>query len=101
MIVKCKPVWNFQSLEYEVEIDENDEESLNHLFSTYDNMLKRLQEISPEQQKVQGVAPKSAKPKEPMSTENQQKYLLGLGVPLEDSKIMTKKEASNKIKELS
>ena len=103
MIIKCKPVWNFQSLEYEMEIDVNDEESLNYLFSTYDKILKGLQEISPEQQKVQQVSHKSAaqKPKEPMSTENQQNYLLGLGVPIEESVKMTKKEASAKIKELS
>lgn len=103
MIIKCKPVWNFQSLEYEMEIDVNDEKSLNDLFSTYDKILKGLQEISPEQQKVQQVSHKSAakSTKEPMSTENQQNYLLGLGVPIEESVKMTKKEASAKIKELS
>ena len=101
MIIKCKPVWNFQSLEYEMEIDVNDEESLNYLFSTYDKILKGLQEISPEQAQIKVVGNKVAKPKEPMSTGNQQNYLLGLGVPIEESVKMTKKEASAKIKELS
>lgn len=101
MIIKCKPVWNFQSIEYEIEIDVNDEESLNCLFKTYDKILKGLQEISPEQAQVKVVGGKASKPKEPMSTDNQQKYLLGLGVPIEESVKMTKKEASAKIKELS
>lgn len=101
MIIKCKPVWNFQSLEYEMDVDLENEESINQVFDIYDKMLTGLQAIAPEQTKVQQVAPKSATPKEPMSTENQQNYLLGLGVPIKESKKMTKKEASNMIKELS
>ena len=101
IMIKCKPVYNFQSLEFEYIIDLDNEESFNEMFDFFDKMLTGLQAIAPEQQKVQGVAPKSVKPKEPMSTENQQNYLLGLGVPIEESKRMTKKEASNMIKELS
>lgn len=101
IIIKCKPVYNFQSVEYEYPVDLDNDESLNDMFDFFDKMLTGLQAIAPEQQKVQQIAPKSAKPKEPMSTENQQNYLLGLGVPLEESKRMTKKEASNMIKELS
>ena len=101
ILIKCKPVYNFQSVEYEYIVDLDNEEAFNDMFDFYDKMLTGLQAIAPEQQKVQAVAPKQQKPKEPMSTENQQNYLLGLGVPLEDSKRMTKKEASNMIKELS
>ena len=101
IIIKCKPVYNFQSVEFELPVDLDNLETLDELFDIFDKILTGLQAIAPEQQKVQGVAPKSAKPKEPMSTENQQNYLLGLGVPIEESKRMTKKEASNMIKELS
>lgn len=101
ILIKCKPVYNFQSLEYEYIVDLDNEESFNEMFDFFDKMLTGLQAIAPEQQKVQAVAPKQQKPKEPMSTENQQNYLLGLGVPIEESKRMTKKEASNMIKELS
>lgn len=101
ILIKCKPVYNFQSVEFELPVDLDNLETLDELFDIFDKILTGLQAIAPEQQKVQAVAPKSAKPKEPMSTENQQNYLLGLGVPLEDSKRMTKKEASNMIKELS
>ena len=101
ILIKCKPVYNFQSVEFELPVDLDNLETLDELFDIFDKILTGLQAIAPEQQKVQGVAPKSAKPKEPMSTENQQNYLLGLGVPIEESKRMTKKEASNMIKELS
>lgn len=101
IIIKCKPVYNFQSVEFEMPVDLDNLETLDEVFDIFDKILTGLQAIAPEQQKVQQVAPKSAKPKEPMSTENQQNYLLGLGVPIEDSKRMTKKEASNMIKELS
>lgn len=103
IMIKCKPCYNFQSLEFDYIADLDNENSLNEMFDFFDKLLTGLQAIAPEQQKVQQVAYKSAtqKPKEPMSTENQQNYLLGLGVPIEDSKRMTKKEASNMIKELS
>ena len=101
ILIKCKPVYNFQSVEFELPVDLDNLETLDELFDIFDKILTGLQAIAPEQQKVQAVAPKQQKPKEPMSTENQQNYLLGLGVPIEDSKRMTKKEASNMIKELS
>ena len=101
ILIKCKPVYNFQSVEFELPVDLDNLETLDELFDIFDKILTGLQAIAPEQQKVQAVAPKQQKPKEPMSTENQQNYLLGLGVPLEKSKRMTKKEASNMIKELS
>ena len=101
ILIKCKPVYNFQSVEFELPVDLDNLETLDELFDIFDKILTGLQAIAPEQQKVQVVAPKQQKPKEPMSTENQQNYLLGLGVPIEESKRMTKKEASNMIKELS
>lgn len=101
IMIKCKPCYNFQSLEFDYIADLDNEDSLNEMFDFFDKLLTGLQAIAPEQIKVQAIAPKQQKPKEPMSTENQQNYLLGLGVPIEESKRMTKKEASNMIKELS
>lgn len=100
ILIKCKPVYNFQSVEYEYIVDLDNEECFNEMFDFYDKMLTGLQAIAPEQQKVQGTAPKSVS-KEPMSTINQQNYLEGLGIPKEESRRMTKKQASDMIKELS
>lgn len=100
MIVKCKPVYNFQSVEFEFEIDPNSEEyenQLEQLFDIFVDMLDGLEEIAPEQQKVQNVAPRSAK-KEELASENQKKYLDRLGIPYPDD--ITKKEAFNLIKEV-
>lgn len=99
MIVKCKPVYNFQSVEFEMEI--NNEVDFNLMTERYKKILDMLQSIAPEQAQVKVVGSKPTKPKELMSTDNQQKYLLGLGVSIEESSKMTKKEASEKIKELS
>lgn len=101
IMMKFKPVYNFQSVEYEMLIDLENDESLNEAFDLFDKVLTGLQAIAPEVQKVQTVAPKSATPKEDMATPSQINFLVGLGVPEEEARNYTKKKASMKIKELA
>ena len=101
IMMKFKPVYNFQSVEYEMLIDLENNESLNEAFDLFDKVLTGLQAIAPEVQKVQQVASKSATPKEDMATPSQINFLVGLGVPEEEAKSYTKKRASMKIKELA
>lgn len=100
IIMKFKPVYNFQSVEFELPIDLDNLETLNEAFDIFDKVLTGLQAIAPEVQKVQQVAPKSA-PKEDMATPGQINFLVGLGVPEEEARNYTKKKASMKIKELA
>lgn len=94
MIVKCKPVFNFQSIEFEMEV--NNEIDFNLMSERYKKILDMLQEIAPEQQKASTKKEK----KEEMSTIGQQNFLLGLGIPREVTEKMTKKEASAEISKI-
>ena len=47
MIFKCKPTYNFQSIEFEWEA--GSDEDLEPMFKLYDTIVKKLQEIAPEQ----------------------------------------------------
>lgn len=51
MILKCKPVWAFQSVEYEVEVDPNNPKEIAEAFDFYSTVLNKLMEIAPEQSK--------------------------------------------------
>lgn len=63
MIVKCKPVWQFQSCEFEFDI--NGKEDLPKLFDTYSEILNGLMLIAPEQKKeVIQTKPKLASDKQ-------------------------------------
>ena len=44
---KCKPCWNFQSVEFEIEIE--DKSKLPEVMDLYSDVLSRLMLISPEQ----------------------------------------------------
>lgn len=102
MIVKCKPVFNFQSVEFEMEVDPTSEDysdQLGVLFDVFNDMLEGLQDVAPEQQKVQSVAPKSAKPSTPLATDGQKRYLRAMGIPFDED--LTKAEADNMIKKAS
>ena len=50
---KCKPCWNFQSVEFEVEIE--DKSKLPEVMDLYSDVLSRLMLISPEQKKDNNV----------------------------------------------
>ena len=75
MIFKCKPTYNFQSIEFEWEA--GSDEDLEPMFKLYDHIVKRLQEIAPEQQPVKF---KTTKPKQKMASEAQLDYMDVLGI---------------------
>lgn len=95
MIIKFKPVYNFQSVEFEAEI--NSPEDLEKAFNSYKICLEKLQQIAPEQP----AQPKAAAPKEPMATEKQKALLIKLGLDEKEVNKMTTKQAYMKIKELT
>ena len=94
MIMKFKPVYNFQSVEFEYEIES--EEDLDKAMFWFKTILEKMQDIAPDQ-----PAPtKAAAPKEPMATDKQIATLKKLGVAEQDAKKLTTKQAYTKIKEL-
>ena len=94
MIMKFKPVYNFQSVEFEMEV--NGPADLSNAFKWYKQILIELQKVAPEQ-----PAPvKQVAPKEAMATDKQISTLVKLGIDEEEAKKMTTKQAYNKIKEL-
>lgn len=117
MIVKCKPTYNFQVVEFEYDV--NCDEDINRMFDLYAQMIQGMINVSPdqpEQIKNKGwgkytdysnkanikTVEKEDLPKvedEPASP-NQIKYLVQLGITKEDAKKMTKQEAWKKIQEL-
>lgn len=94
MLMKFKPVYNFQSVEFEAEI--NSPEDLEKAFNSYKICLEKLQQIAPEQP----AQPKSA-PKEQMASERQKALLVKLGLNEYEVNKMTAKQAYMKIKELT
>lgn len=96
MIFKCKPVYNFQSIEFEYEV--NSEEDSQKMFETYKKVLQGLQECAVEQPAL--AKPVPAKPKEEMATPGQINYLISLGLLPEEANKLTKKQAAAKIMEL-
>lgn len=94
MIMKFKPVYNFQSVEFEAEI--KCPEDLEKAFNSYKICLEKLQEIAPEQPSNNG----KPQPKEPMATEKQIATLVKLKMDEQEAKKLTQKQAYLKIKEL-
>lgn len=97
MILKCKPVYNFQSIEFEYVINEMDfEEESKRMFEIYNLILKGLQQVAPEQPALaKPVAPKK-EPKKELLTLGQKNFLTSLGIPFDDT--TTKEEANELIK---
>lgn len=102
MLVKCKPVYNFQSVEFEMEIDPSKELEIINLFNVYNTMLAYMKNIAPEQEKISTYKPKPLPPKRnvKMMSQAQRNWLINLGVDEVDLEDLTYEEASNMIKEL-
>lgn len=94
MTFKCKPVYNFQSIEFEMTIDAENAEELKLMFEVYKAMLQGLQSIAPEQP---ALAKAVSKPSEPMATPKQVNCLVNLGMAKEDALRLTQKQASQSI----
>ena len=98
MNFKCKVVYDFQSIEFDYEV--NNEVDKNNMFGLYKDLLEGLKQLGDEIPNPNKNAKKQPI-KEDMASPGQIKYLSGLGFPEEEAKKLTKKEACQKIKELS
>ena len=93
MIVKCKPVYNFQSIEFEFQLDpasDTYDEEIAEMFNIYYDMLNGLKNIAPEQPAQPKPVAKKETKEEP-ATPGQKNYIKSLGLPCPDN--LTKKEA--------
>lgn len=103
MVIKCKPVYNFQSVEFEFEIPDDIKDTkiidklYDSMFKMYEECLHRLKEVAIEQ-------PVQAKPipikQEPKATPGQVQCLVNFGIEKSVAEKMTKAEAGKKIGEL-
>lgn len=98
MNVKCKVVYDFQSLEFDYEV--KDEEDKRNMFALYKELLEGLKQLGDEIPNPNKNAKKQPV-KEDMATAGQVKFLVNMGFSEEEAKRMTKKQAWEKIKELS
>lgn len=98
MNVKCKVVYDFQSLEFDYEV--NNAEDKKDMFSLYRSLLEGLKQLGDEIPNPNKNAKKQPV-KEDMATAGQVKFLINMGFSEEEAKRMTKKQAWEKIKELS
>lgn len=95
MTFKFKPTYNFQSAEFEMEIQ--NEEEFNYAMETYERTLLALKDIvdrnditqKPQQSTFIKVEPKE--PKEQLATDKQKETMIKLGIPYTSK--TTKKEA--------
>ena len=98
MNIKCKVVYDFQSLEFDYEV--NNEEDKRNMFGLYRELLEGLKQLGDEIPNPNKNAKKQPV-KEEMATAGQVKFLINMGFSEEEAKRMTKKQAWEKIKELS
>lgn len=98
MNIKCKVVYDFQSLEFDYEV--NSEEDKRNMFGLYRELLEGLKQLGDEIPNPNKNAKKQPV-KEEMATAGQVKFLVNMGFSEEEAKRMTKKQAWEKIKELS
>lgn len=98
LIIKCKPVYDFQSVEFEYVVDLDEPQTIEEMFTLYDTIIEGLKNVAPEQPNQKGGTPK--KPQAERATEGQIKCLVGLGYSREEAANMSKTVASIKIKEL-
>lgn len=98
MNIRCKVVYDFQSLEFDYEV--NNEEDKRNMFGLYRELLEGLKQLGDEIPNPNKNAKKQPV-KEEMATAGQVKFLVNMGFSEEEAKRMTKKQAWEKIKELS
>lgn len=95
MIVKCKPTYNFQVVEFEWEV--KDDKDLDEMFEWYAKMIQKMIYVSPDQPTMPKIKPikeeNLPKVEEEPASEGQIKFLTNLGLSKEQAKKMNKKEA--------
>lgn len=67
MTLHFKPTYNFQTVEFDVDMEKK--EDLDGAFELYAELIKRLKEVAPEQPNNNNSKPQ--KPNEPLATEKQ------------------------------
>lgn len=100
MVLKAKVVYDFQSIEFEWDTDNEDYGDFKRRFET---ILRDLSEIAnkyPQPSKTPQKSDKNNAKKEPKASPNQIRWLINLGVDEEEARSMTTTEASSLIKEL-
>ena len=88
MIMKCKPVYQFQSVEFDYNV--NSAADLPEMFDLFSKVIKGLQEIAPEQQKA-------TVNREPLASEKQRQIMKANGISF--TNLTTMSEATALIKE--
>lgn len=100
MVLKAKVVYDFQSIEFEWDTEDEDYGDFKRRFET---ILRDLSEIAnkyPQPSKNPQKTDKSSAKKEAKASPNQIRWLKNLGVDEEEARQMTTSEASDLIKEL-
>lgn len=91
MIMKCKPTFQFQSIEFDYEIDDTceavAEQDVKDMFKLYDKILKGLMAISP----VQDQRTPAPKIQDPPATQRQKDTMDLYGIDYPDN--ITSKQA--------
>ena len=85
MICKCKPTYNFQSIEFEWDLTED---NFPEMMEMYDRIVNGLMDIAPEQPDTKKPAAKKKEKKQPkqaLATENQKKLMDKLGIQYDDT----------------
>ena len=72
---KLKPCWNFQSIEFEMEVDLDDKESLDALEKAYSDVLQRL---------VRAAASVPQEEKPVLASEKQKQIMKAHGIKFDD-----------------
>ena len=101
MVLKGKVVYDFQSVEFEEEVNIVEDEKI--FFIRFESILKSLSEIAnkyPQPSKTPQKTANNSVKKEPKASPNQIRWLINLGVDEEEARQMTTSEASALIKEL-
>lgn len=98
MNMKCKVVYDFQSIEFDYEVNNDEDEK--RMFAKYKALLEGLKQLGDEIPNPKKNAKKQPV-KEDMATAGQIKFLVTMGFSEEEAKRMTKKQEWEKIKELS
>ena len=101
MELKAKVVYDFQSVEFEETVNNEEDEKI--FFKRFETILKGLSEVAskyPQPSKTPQKTDKNSVKKEPKASPRQIRWLINLGVDEEEAKQMTTSEASDLIKEL-
>lgn len=91
VLVKFKPVYNFQSAEFEMLVDWDNPDSVDRAFATYNQCLNKLKDLAPDQPKLVDV------PKVELATDKQKENMDKFGIKYTDK--TTKEEARKLITE--